>query len=433
MKILKFFNRAKPEQIIIPKRNFGYSAGTLVSEDTAMEASAFYRGVIYISSQIAKLPWQIKDNQNKVIENDIYYLLNVSPNIEMTSMFLKLFLVQCALVNGNGYAEIERTIDGRVKALWPLNPKKVEAVRDPEGVLWYRVTQGDTTAKDVYLRPQDIFIVRNLHTKDALQGQGLVAYAMQTLGISLGADKFANSLFANGGMPSGILAHPGKLSDAAYKRLVDTWKENYGGRKTGSTALLEEGVTYSPISHSPDVLQFLESRKFSVVEIARFLGVPPTMLFDSDSAKFNNVEHQNLQVVTDVLDAWARNLESEADMKLLNGRRFGRRTEFDLYAVFRGDMVTRSTYFKNMMQTGSMTPNEIRVKEGLAPYEGGDRFWIAVNNFSPEDRVDEIIDSQIKKNEPIENAQDISEPTQETNPVDEAVALWLKSKITTQD
>lgn len=424
MKLLKFFNRSKPEQITLPRRHFGYSAGTMVSEDTAMESSAFYRGVIYISSQISKLPWQVKGPDNRVIENDISYILNVSPNEEMTSMFLKLFLVQCALIRGNGYAEIERTIDGRVKALWPLNPNRVEAVRDPNGNLLYRVLQSGRNNEDVYLRPNEIFIVRNLHTKDAIQGQGLIAYAMQTLGISLGADKFANSLFANGGMPSGILSHPGKLSDIAYKRLVDTWKENYGGRKTGATALLEEGVTYSPISHSPDVLQFLESRKFSVVEIARFLGVPPTMLFDSDSAKFNNVEHQNLQVVTDVLDAWARNLESEADMKLLSGRRFGRRTEFDLYAVFRGDMVTRSTYFKNMMQIGAMTPNEARVKEGMAPYDGGDRFWIAVNNFSPEDRVDEIIDSQIKKNEP--QPEQNSEP----NPVDEAVAAYLTKKIT---
>lgn len=420
MNLLKFFNRSKPEQIVTPRRTFGYSGGTVVSEDTAMESSAFYRGVIYISSQIAKLPWDVKDSENKNIENDISYILNVSPNIEMTSMYLKLFLVQCALVTGNGYAEIERTIDGRVKALWPLNPKKVEAIRDPEGVLWYRVLQGSMSGQDVYLRPNEIFIVRNLHTKDAIQGQGLVGYAMQTLGITLGADKFANSLFANGGMPSGILSHPGKLSEVAYKRLAETWKESYGGRKTGSTALLEEGVTYSPISHSPDVLQFLESRKFSVVEIARFLGVPPTMLFDSDSAKFNNVEHQNLQVVTDVLDAWARNLESEADMKLLGGRRFGRRTEFDLYAVFRGDMVTRSTYFKNMMQVGAITPNEIRVKEGLAPYEGGDRFYIAVNNFTPSDRLDEVIDSQIEPKQEVQN--------NEPNPVDEAVALWLRNK-----
>lgn len=424
MKFFNFLNRTKPDQPAIVRRAFGTSGGTFVSPDTAMEASAFYRGVIYISSQIAKLPWEVKDKKNNVLFDDIvYYLLNVAPNNEMTSFHFKLLLLQSAIIEGNGYAEIERTIDGRPVALWPLNPRRVRPVRDWDGKLWYEVVNGDTQSETVHLAPRDIFIVRNIHTKDGIQGQGLVGYAMQTLGISLGADKFANALFSNGGMPSGILSHPGKMTDAAYTRLKDSWKEQNGGRKTGNTALLEEGVTYTPISHSPDVLQFLESRQFNVLEIARFLGIPPTKLFDSQSAKFNNIEHANLEVATDTLDTWARNLESEADVKLLAGRRGGKKTELDLYAVFRGDMVTRSTYFKNMMSTGSMTPNEIREKEGMAPYEGGDRYFIATNNYTPADRMDEVIDSQIKSKEVV-----VPKKSDDEAELDKAVAAWLKSK-----
>lgn len=423
MKFFNFFNRIKPENPSPIRRSFGFSGGTQVNTDSAMEASAFYRGVIYISTQIAKLPWEVKDSANNVLENDISYMLNVSPNEEMTAFHFKLFILQCAIVGGNGYAEIERTFDGRPKALWPINPNRVTPIRTSEGKLIYQVVGASTSSETVYLQPKEIFVVRNLHTKDGIQGQGVVGYAMQTLGISLGADRFANALFSNGGMPSGVLTHPGQLSDEAFKRLQDSWREQQGGRKTGSTAILEEGVQYSPISHSPDVLQFLESRKFNVVEIARFLGLPPTKLFDSDAAKFNNIEHANLEVATDTLDSWARNLESEADMKLLSGRNSGKKTELDLYAVFRGDMATRSQYFSKMMQSGAITPNEIRVKEGMAPYEGGDRFWIAVNNFSPEDRVDEIIDSQIKQKDNAVNA-----PTKNAN-VDKAVAEYLKSKM----
>jgi HK97 family phage portal protein len=421
MKIFNFFNRAKPESPATLRKTFGFSGGTVVSVDSAMEASAFYRGVIYISSQIAKLPWEVKDKDNKVLDNDIAYMLNVTPNEEMTSFYLKLFLIQCAIVGGNGYAEIERTFDGRPKALWPLNPNRVSLIRSADGKLWYQVEGGSDSGETVYLRPKDVFHVRNLHTKDGLMGQGLVGYAMQTLGISLGADKFANALFANGGMPSGVLEHPGSLSDEAYNRLKDSWAQQHGGRKTGGTAILEEGVKYSPISHSPDVLQFLESRKFNVLEIARFLGLPPTKLFDSESAKFNNIEHANLEVATDTLDSWARNLESEADWKLLAGRNAGKKTELDLYAVFRGDMNTRSQYFQRMMQSGAITPNEIRAKEGLAPYEGGDRYYIAVNNFQPADRIDEMLDAQVKSQDNTGNAP-------KENSVDKAVAAYLESK-----
>jgi HK97 family phage portal protein len=187
-----------------------------------------------------------------------------------------------------------------------------------------------------------------------------------------------------------------------------SWKENHSGRKSGGVAILEEGTKFNPTSMSPDVLQFLQSRQFNVLEIARFLGLPPTKLFDVTAATYSNQEQSNLEVATDTLDAWARALESEADVKLLNKQYGGRRSEMDLYAIFRGDMNTRANYFSKMMQVSSLSPNEIRMKEGLAPYEGGDRYFIAVNNYSPADRIDEIVDAQIAKGEPKET-KDIEE------------------------
>jgi len=422
----KFFNRSKPEPLRVPKYNIGYSGGSRVDEETAMMISAYHRGVIYLSSQLAKLPFDVKDKNNKKLEDNIWYLLNVSPNPETTSMFLKLFLFQCAIHTGEGYAEIQKSIDGRPKYLWPINPKRVSPLRLPNsGELVYQIFQGGLDGETTYLRPDEILVIKNLHTKDGVQGQGTVAYAMEALGISLGADKFANSLYANGGLPSGVLTHPGTLSEAAATRLVESWKDSHGGRKTGGTALLEEGVSYSPISHSPDILQFVETRKFGVVEIARFLGVPPIKLFDMDSAKYGNMEQVQLEVATDVLDAWARNIESEIDMKLLSGRHAGKRCEMDLYATFRGDMSTRSQYFQRMMQASAMTPNEIREKEGMSPYGEGDRFYIASNNFSPVDRIDEIIDKQVEptpKPEPVN-----STPAPDT--AASAAAKYLESKI----
>jgi len=393
-----FTNRLKADNIFYLRSNYGYSAGTEVTPDTAMKVAAFYRGVIYISSQMAKLPLNIKDGNNKnVYSHNIYTLLNVSPNPEMNAVSFKLLMYQTALISGNGYAEIERSMDGRIKALWPINPNRVIPQRTTEGELIFTISGGGPQGETIYLRPDEILIFRNLHTKNGILGEGLVSFAMDTLGISLAANGMANSLYANGGMPSGVLTYPGKFSPEAFDRLFKSWKEGHGGRKTGSTAILENGVMYSPISHNPQVLQFLESRQFGVIEIARFLGVPPTMLFDSASAKFNNVEQQNLQVVTDVLDAHARNTEAEIDMKLLYLQRGGFRAEFNLYAIFRGDMVTRSTYFKNMVSIGAMSPNEVREEEGREGYAGGNRYYISTNNFTPQDRMDEIIDAEIEQ------------------------------------
>ena len=89
-------------------------------------------------------------------------------------------------------------------------------------------------------------------------------------------------------------------------------------------------------------------------------------------------------------------------------------------------MATRADYFSKMMQTGSMTPNEIRKKEGMAPYADGDKFFIAVNNYSPADRIDEIIDAQISKGSTPAPTNPKTEPVK--NEVDEALIEFLRKK-----
>lgn len=429
MNLFKFLNKKKysPSEPRGTKRLINRQSGQYISPETAMKVSAFYSGVIYISTQIAKLPWMIKDRNNKELFGPLSDIINLSSNPEMNSFMLRLFMTQEAIIKGNGYAEIERDIGGRTKALWPIPSENVAPTRI-RGELVYRIFGGSLSdpGEDAYLLPNEIFHLRNFYTLDGIMGQGLAHYAQNTLGIGLGSDVFAGGLFANGGLPSGVLETEGSLSDEAFLKIKEGWDAAHGGRKVGGTAILEEGIKYKPISHNPDVLQFLESRKFTVLEIARFLRLPPTKLYDSETSSYNNIEHANLEVAVDTLDAWARNYEMEADVKLLNNGSGGRRTELDLYAVFRGDMDSRSQYFSRMMQDGAMTPNEIRTKEGLAPYEGGDRYYIANNNFSPVDRLDEIIDSQMKAKE--STKQELPKQENATNEVDDAIVSYLKKR-----
>jgi HK97 family phage portal protein len=429
MGLFSFFGRKKyrPEEPRTTRLLYNVQGGQLVVPETSMKVSAFYSGVIYISTQIAKLPWEIKDDKNRKLSGPLSSIIGLSPNPEMNSFSLRLFLTQEALIKGNGYAEIERDVQGRVRGIWPIPAEYVYPTR-VDGELVYRIAGGSLIdpGADTYLLPQDVFHIKNFYTFDGLMGQGLTHYAQHTLGIGLGSDLFAGSLFANGGLPSGVLEVDGNLSEEGAKRLKESWSSAHGGRKTGGTAVLEEGVKYSPISHDPQVLQFLESRKFTVLEIARFLRLPPTKLYDAETSSYNNVEHANLEVAVDTLDAWARNFEMEADIKLLNKGAGGRRTEMDLYAIFRGDMDTRSQYFSRMMQDAAMTPNEIRTKEGLAPYEGGDRYYIANNNFAPVDRMDELLDAQMKQKEM--SKEESPKKEEEDDEVNEAVVNYLRSR-----
>lgn len=426
--LTRIMNRIVPSLSSVGRYfGIGYLGGTKVSSDNASKVSAYYRGVTYLSTQLAKLPIHIKDSKNVIDErSNVAFLLNVQPNPETTAFAFKNYLFRCAIDHGCGYAEIERDLLGRPVNLWQIDPSRVTPIRQiGTNKLFYRI-DGNEFGNHVILDPKDILIIRNMYSRDGITAESTINFAAEVLGISLGADKFANSLYANGTMPSGVLTAPQQLSDEAYSRLKDSWNDSMKGGKVGGTVILEDGVKYEAISHSPANLQFIETRKFNVLEIARFLGVPPIKLFDMDSAKYGNMEQVQLEVATDVLDAWARNIESEVDIKLLSKRHSNKRCELDIHAVFRGDMSTRSTYFTKMMQSASMTPNEIRVKEGLAPYEGGDRFYIATNNFSPVDRVDELLNAQITSKQP-------TEPTESSDESENDVEAMLKGILERYD
>lgn len=435
MKLFKFKNERKVQYDRQPlvRSPISYSAGTVISPNSAMEISSYFRAVTYLSTQIAKLPIKVKDRENRNAYNKVWELLNVRPNPEMSSFQFISWIVQNAMHYGNAYVEIERTVSGEPLWLWPIMDEHVVPYRTSVGrELVYGIFPSNNP--EFFIPKEDIIHIPNLYTRDGVVGQGIVAYASDILGIGKGADKFANGLFANSGIPSGTLKVAGTLSDEAYSRLESSWRDKMGGRKTGATAILEEGATYESITMRPDMLQFLETRKFNVSEISRFTGISPSKLYDIDAQRYSNTEQDSLAFANDSVSPWTANIESQINNKLLVGRYRRFMCDFDLYSLFKADMNTRSSYFKDRMNTGSITPNEIRMMEGDEPYEGGDRFYIASNNFTPMDRMDELLDAQIDKGESDDNnaAANPAPPPAETNvpssEVDTAIAEYFKAK-----
>lgn len=409
MSIIKIFNRQKYKPTTPTKTSFlnTYEYGQRVTAETSLEVAAFYRGLFYISSQIAKLPWDIKTFDNRILNsnNEVYYLLNRKPNDEMTAFHWKALMVYACHLRGNGFSEIVRDATRKIRAIYPIMHHDVCMVRDLENKLLYQMSS-TVDGGVVYLRPDEVLHFRNVYTEDGINGLSVINYANKVLGTSKGADKMAGKLFENSGMPSGVLQTDRVLSEDVIERLKKDWRRKFGGNNAGGVAVLEEGMQFNPINFAPDVMQFLESRQYSVLEIARFLSVPPSKLYVPESQTYNNIEHSNIEVGNDTIDVWARVFEQEVDIKLLGNRRV--KSEMDLHQLYRGDMDTRSSYFSTMISNAAMTPNEARKKEGLEPYDGGDEFYIATNNLTPVSRQNEIIDSQIDNNQPSQLEQAIT-------------------------
>lgn len=370
----------------------GRQAGEIVNSDTAMQVAAVWACVRVISETIAALPWHVLEKvpdrngrmRRERRDGDVAWLLGVQANPEMSALALREAIIAHALTWGNGYAEIERTLDGRPKWMWLITPDRVTSERLPGGGLQYRVSNG--SGSDTILAAADVF---HLHGPgfDGISGYSPIAMARRSLGLSMALENFGAKFFQNGAHPGLVLEHPGKLSPEAHKNLSDSIAKQIGGDNALRPFVTEEGIKVHPMTIPPEEAQFLESRKFQISEICRWFRVPPHMIADLERSTFSNIEHQAIEFVTHTLMPWAKRLETEADIKLFGQVNRGRvYTRVELNGLLRGDMKSR---FEAYAIARHLSLNDVRELEDLNPVEGGDDY-LAQINLAPVDLLREI-------------------------------------------
>jgi HK97 family phage portal protein len=377
-------------------------AGTTVTPDTALTLSAVWRCTAYISQTIAALPWQVRtENYNSMGQpssevlptHPVTRVLNLRTNQEMSAFTFREQMISSALNWGNGYAEIERDNAGRVVNLWFISPDRVEVKRDRETQeVYYEIK--DTSEGGVEIPARDMLHLHGLGF-DGLVGYSTIAYAARTLGLGIALDDYGSSLFGNGATPSGVLSHPGKLNKSARQRLRESWSELLQGpKKALKTVVLDEGLVWTPTSLPNDSAQFLESRKFSVVEIARWYGVSPLKLFDLDKSTYNNVEQINKEIVIDTLLPWIRRFEQEVNYKLLGNNYNGNFSKMEVRELLRGDPKSRGAFYLDLFRMAAISPNEIRHFEDMNPIDDGDTYFVQWNNVRPLSSVEELMEME---------------------------------------
>ena len=365
-----------PRRYITPMRQ----AGVQVTHDSAMTLPAVFACVRLISEDIAKLPWQAYRKNGEMREradnSRVEYLLNSRPNPEMTAFSFRELLVSWALTWGNGYAEIERDSGMRPIALWPLAPDRVEAKRDDQGI-YYEVTN-DRGQKSL-VNQSNMFHLHGLGY-DGITGYSVIGYAARTVGLGIATDEFGASFFGNNTILGGYIKHPGALSDTAYGRLKEGIGQRKGVKNAFGAEVLEEGMDWVQSGIPPEDAQFIETRKFTVNEIARWFRVPPHKISDLERATFSNIEEQEISYVNDTLMSWIVRLEQEAQSKLIGSRSIADYTKINIKGLLRGNAESRANYYREMRNMGVYSVNDIRALEDENPIgPEGDKRVVQMN------------------------------------------------------
>jgi HK97 family phage portal protein len=365
--------------------NNAVRSGVQVSPESALALTAVYCAINTIATDVSSLPLKVyrrrKDGgRDEVPDHPVAVLFSGSPDGEAPAMRWRQALLGHVLGWGNGYAEV--TFEGGTPTgLYLLDPSSTQPERRPQDKRLYYRHSGGT------LPPYRTLHIAGLGY-DGITGYSPISQAREAIGLSLAAEGFGAAFFGNGSKPSGALKTPNKLSEAAVKNLRSSWEAIHQGVDNGGrVAILEQGLEFQPISIPPEDAQFILTRQFQVIEVARLYRVPPHKLMDTTGSQFAaNIESMNLDYVATTLMPWCESIEGELNWKLFTPeeRAAGLYIEHQMQALLRGDMQARGEFYLRMRDLGALSPNEIRQRENLDPIEHGDIYLVPLNMTSLE-------------------------------------------------
>ncbi len=343
------------------------TTGLHIGPGNAMRVPAVACAVSLISETIGALPVKLYDRETKnaLKDHPAYRLVHDEANEWTSAEELRESLTTDALLHGAGHAQVIRLGDGTPYELHRLEPGKVQQNFEPDGEPFYLVSTDNGQVRMSY---------RDVLRIEAFGGTSPVTLGREAIALALSFESHIGGIFANAGRPSGVITHPLSVTVEAKKALSKSWLETHSGKKSGGTALLDEGMQYHQISMSLTDVQFSENRLEQIREIARVFRVPPTMLFELSRGTWSNTEEMNRQFYNMTLKPWLTDWAWAYSRCLLTTEeRSGAYIEAVTDDLLRTDTAARATAFGQYRSMGAMTANEVRAAQNLPPLPGGDK------------------------------------------------------------
>jgi HK97 family phage portal protein len=348
------------------------ATGAVVTTESAMRHSTVYKCVRVRAETIGMLPLMIYRRLSaggKEVDsgNPLYSLLHDQPNPWQTAMMWRQMMQSWLDLRGNAYSEVIYGGSGRVDMLVPMHPDCVTVEVLPNGMprYKYRTQKGEKT-----LVFGQVLHVSGL-SADGYVGMNPIELEREAIGAGVSARDYGARFFANSARTPAWIKMPGKFaSPEARRKWVDDFSRAYGGINSGKTPVLEQGMELNGLPSVTNTdAQFLDSRKYSDIDIAGLFRMPPHKIGILDRATWGNIEHQQLDFVTDTIMpscvAWEQALLRDLDF----GESF---PEFKLAGLLRGDTRSRFEAYGKGIQDGWLTRNEARSMENMNPIEGLD-------------------------------------------------------------
>ena len=354
-----------------------------IGVDGALQISTVWACLDRRSATVASLPcfvYRQQPNGEKVLARTdrLYSLLHDQPNNRMTPYeFWRAMLLNYDL-RGNGYARIDRDANGEALALWPMPADQVQQKILDDGSVVYAYRLGHNVA---VLAAENVLHIKNLGNGTC--GLSKLEFMRATLDEAAKAQNDASKIFGSGGKPSGVLMVDKVLNPVQRAAVMKNFTDMTLSPDS-RLHLLEADMKFSQLTMTPAEQQLLETRRYGVEEICRWMDTPPVL-----------VHHANVTAwgtgIAEIREGWyifsiaplMVNIAQAIRRCVLTSRQRATLTvEFSLDALLRASPLARAEIYAKSVQNGWQDRSEVRQLEGL-PYRPEASVLTAQSNLVP--------------------------------------------------
>jgi HK97 family phage portal protein len=332
----------------------GVNAGVYVDTTTTLSVPGIWRGVTLISDAIGGLPLhayrgeEYVDPQPSILERPVA----TETRIETISS-----MVAALLIHGNYVAILGPPgSNGYPETFYPVSPEKV-GVRLEEGQIVYRINSTDYDSSEV-------MHIKGFSLPGELVGYGILSAQRQAIGGAIATQTYAQRYFNGGAIPPAYLESDNPdLTQEEADAMKMAWMQSYGGINM-SPPVFNSSTRVKTIASTARDSQLVESRQYSLTEIANMIGLPAYYLGAPNSSRtYSNVSEENLQLVRWSLMPWISRIEQ----KLTDYIPRGQTAKFNVDALLRPDTKSRYEAHAIALRYGFLTVDEVRELEHREP------------------------------------------------------------------
>jgi HK97 family phage portal protein len=337
-------------------------AGVAVNPDTALRLSTVWGCVRLLADSVSTLPVDVyRDDERDPLPTP---RLLARPSADHPELADWLWAIMASLLlRGNAWGMVSDRAGGG------LLPAQVDLL-DPDRV---GVQEGRDATPVIRVDGQEVdrselFHVKAYPVAGSILGMSPIAYARESIGLGLAAERFGAQFFGEGAVPAGVIESDQPLKREAAEALMATWMMRHQSRH--KPAVLG-GAKYRNITIAPEEAQFVETQRFNVSTICRFFGIPAAMMGGETAGHedYSSPEMRSTEMLVWVLRPWLHRLERAISSQLLPRTQ---RARFNPGAMVRADLKTRYEAHAIALASGFLTVNEVRVLEDRPPLpEGG--------------------------------------------------------------